>query len=187
MEKREVIVLDLGGVIMDHDAQAKRALAIWRKADGNEALSQQRKRLLHQYGCGQISTEQFLSDTGLSIEQWNSIHAGIPAERMAYLRQLAEHYPLYLLSNNDELHWQHVLELYPELPGLFRQLVLSHRVGIEKPDRRIYEYTQQLIEREQGEEVKIVFVDDSAENRAAAEEVGWRLGVEKLKVERLEA
>lgn len=166
-----VIVLDLGGVIVDHSPEAKAALKEWKEASGDRVLSSVRRELCHRYGCGQISTEDFLSASGLTAEVWNSLHAGIPAERMGLLRRLAERYPLYLLSNNDELHWQHVLDAYPELPPLFRGCVLSQEVGVEKPDLQIYRHTEQLIRRQVGDE--IWFVDDRAANREAAEMLGW--------------
>jgi HAD superfamily hydrolase (TIGR01509 family) len=51
---------------------------------------------------------------------------------------LASRYPLILLSNTNELHFENIRARFPLL-GHFHHLVLSYQVGAAKPSRRIYD------------------------------------------------
>ncbi|HWC88135.1 MAG TPA: HAD family phosphatase [Pirellulales bacterium] len=79
-------------------------------------------------------------------------------------------YRLGLLSNTSDLHWKYLTnDRYWLIPDAFEQWVLSYRVGLMKPDPRIY----QLAARQAGVEPHEVFyVDDLAVNVAGAREAG---------------
>ncbi|HEX5825727.1 MAG TPA: HAD-IA family hydrolase, partial [Candidatus Limnocylindrales bacterium] len=78
--------------------------------------------------------------------------------------------PLYALSNWSAETFPAARPRYPFL-GRFDGIVISGEVGVAKPDRRIYEA---LLERHGLEAHSILFVDDVAENVAAAEALGIR-------------
>lgn len=165
MATTKVIVLDLGGVLMAHDTEAKKRF----KREETPAL-----RMLHeQFGRGEISADEFMLRSGYSREEWYSLHAGISAETIEWLKDISAHYPVYLLSNNDAIRWAHVVADYPDFIGDFRGLILSQEVGSLKPDDTIYEVTEQRIKSELGYDPEIYFVDDSEENRATAVAHGW--------------
>lgn len=159
------LVFDLGGVLMRHSPEAK----AYFRATETDAI----RVLSLQLSVGRISADDFLARTGYSREVWNSLHAGIDADTIDYLRAIGLRYPIYLLSNNDEMRWQHVLDLYPGFDSLFRGCVLSQQSGVAKPDERIYRLTEEMIAKDLGYLPEILFVDDSEENRATAERIGW--------------
>ncbi|HBZ85512.1 MAG TPA: hypothetical protein DEO44_07245, partial [Verrucomicrobia subdivision 6 bacterium] len=59
-------------------------------------------------------------------------------ERVAVARQLAQHYPLSLISNTCASHIQH-LEATCDFFPLFQHRIYSHEVGCRKPHPDIYQ------------------------------------------------
>jgi glucose-1-phosphatase len=97
-------------------------------------------------------------------ELWTEIFA--PLDDMAeVVARLARRYPLYLLSNTNELHFQYVQEHFAGLLRHFRAFLLSYRVGSRKPEAGIF----QALIREVGlPPAQILFTDDKEEFVAAA-------------------
>lgn len=136
--------------------------------------------LMELFEKGLVSLDEFVSQVltlcvpGTTREQvleaWVTIHAGIPAERLEYVKQLkAQGYRLYLLSNNNDACWQDILDHYDM--SVFDELFLSHQLHIIKPDAALFEYVQNKLQLNPDE---TVFVDDIEINRLAAEHsVGW--------------
>lgn len=185
---KQVIVFDLGGVLMEHDIPGciekfKRILGgnfnrLGLGADGEGEAD----ALMGRYEKGLVATEEFVGTilgwcipgtTAREVEDaWNAMHAGIPSCRIDKLKQLkAEGYTLYLLSNNNELHWRDVLNRVPDFGSLFDDVFLSFREHVSKPDERLFRI---LMERTGADPRDIIFVDDLAANRRAAEDVGWQ-------------
>ena len=76
-----------------------------------------------------------------------------------------------ILSNTCEAHWGWLTrQSYSVLSGQFDGLVLSHIVGAMKPDAAIYDAAERAAEVDPRE---ILFLDDRAENVAAAKTRGW--------------
>jgi HAD superfamily hydrolase (TIGR01509 family) len=101
-------------------------------------------------------------------EMWTEIFD--PLEDMeAVAARLARRYPLYLLSNTNELHFQYLEEHYAALLRHFRAFILSYRVGGRKPEPLIF----QALIREAGLlPEQILYVDDKEEFVAAARTQG---------------
>lgn len=85
------------------------------------------------------------------------------------LRDVAEHVPVYLCSNTDPLHFEHLFEALPEL-GLARGRALSYEVGAEKPDPVIFHV---LTQRFGVSPERTLFVDDRADNVEGARALGF--------------
>jgi len=204
----ETIVFDLGGVLMNHNmpgciAKFKELLGehfpILGLQDNGEAG--EAHAIMHEYEVGGASTDEFVAallpycKEGTTrediLDAWNTMHGGIPAERLEAVYELHKHYPVYLLSNNNEEHWRDVTERYfsPELheegseynlhpvTEYFDGLFLSHLMRLGKPDARIFEEADKRIAGAAKGEYKrenTVFVDDLAANREAAEAFGWQ-------------
>jgi epoxide hydrolase-like predicted phosphatase len=92
--------------------------------------------------------------------QWPVVH------RIRELR--AEGMPLALLTNNVKEFGDAWRASFP-VEDLFSVVIDSSEVGMRKPDPRIYELT---CERIGAEPTATVFLDDNAENVAAATELG---------------
>jgi putative hydrolase of the HAD superfamily len=84
---------------------------------------------------------------------------------------LKPRYRLLLLSNTNELHARQFLPQFHETLTHFDYLVLSHQVGIRKPDPHIYEHCRRLAGRPADE---CLFIDDLPSNVQAARECGWQ-------------
>ena len=79
-------------------------------------------------------------------------------------------YPLYLLSNTNDLHVEYMFRQYPVFQR-FTDGVYSHVVRCFKPDRAIYEVAQRQFAVVPHE---TVFIDDLPANVATARALGWQ-------------
>jgi len=84
------------------------------------------------------------------------------------LRRLHTRYPLYLLSDTNEIHFGYVKETV-EAVRLFDQCIVSYEVGAMKPEPRIY---QEALRRSGLPAGACVFIDDRAGNVEGARRVG---------------
>lgn len=198
-----VIILDLGGVLMRHNMPE--CLARFERLLGKEQMAQvlglqsnaegTLDSLVDKYEKGDISTDTFV-DTILAhsyeratreevVEAWNSMHGGIPEERLQRIQRWADAgHHLYMLSNNNDLHWHHVFSHYDL--SMFRHCYASHLLHLAKPDPRIYQAVDQAIRAQEGlqetpqlhealgDNHSFYFVDDLEANRLPAEQLGWR-------------
>ena len=178
------IILDMGGVLMQHNIPGCIARLKELTGDNFARLGIDDKGegtgLMEQFERGLVSLDEFLKQVlalclpGTTQEQvleaWVTIHAGIPQERMAYVKQLkAQGYKLYLLSNNNDACWKDIEDHYDM--SVFDDLFLSHMLHVVKPQPALFEYVQDKLHLNPDE---TVFVDDIEVNRLAAEQaVGW--------------
>ena len=183
------IILDMGGVLMNHnmpeciarftDILGKENMkTILGLASNGEGTADS---LMEQYERGNISTDAFID--GIMqyavrpttreeiIAAWNAMHGGIPAKRLDLIRTWKDKgHRLFLLSNNNELHWEHILSQYDM--SMFEYCFASHLMHMSKPDTRIYESVDNQL-RAWNCEPPFHFVDDIAFNREIAEKVSW--------------
>ena len=184
------IILDMGGVLMQHnmpeciarftailgEEKMKTILGLAPNGEGTA------DSLMEQYERGDISTDYFV-DTILEqakqgttreevIAAWNTMHGGIPAERLQHIQQWKDAgHRLFLLSNNNELHWEDIFTHYDM--SMFEHCFASHLLHISKPDPRIYKVVDNQL-RTWKCEPPFHFVDDIAINREIAEQLGWQ-------------
>lgn len=184
------IILDMGGVLMLHnmpeciarftailgEEKMQTMLGLATNGEGNA------DSLMEQYERGDVSSDYFVNTIldhakeGTTCEEviaaWNAMHGGIPAERLLHIQQWKDAgHRLFLLSNNNELHWEHILSQYDM--SMMEHCFASHLMHMSKPDSRIYETVDKQL-REWGCEQPFHFVDDIAINREAAEQLGWK-------------
>jgi putative hydrolase of the HAD superfamily len=184
------IILDMGGVLMNHnmpeciarftdilgEEQMKTILGLATNGEGTA------DSLMEQYERGDISTDAFIegimqhaqrpTSREEVIAAWNAMHGGIPAERLQHIQQWKDAgHRLFLLSNNNDLHWEHILSQYNM--SMFEHCFASHLMHMSKPDPRIYESVDNQLRKWQCE-LPFHFVDDIAINRETAEALGWK-------------
>jgi HAD superfamily hydrolase (TIGR01509 family) len=75
----------------------------------------------------------------------------------------------FVLSNTNAIHMDYVFTHYPFIHD-FDGLILSHDVGLMKPDARIYRLA---LEKFGIEPRRTVFIDDILANVDGARAVGW--------------
>lgn len=86
----------------------------------------------------------------------------------ALLKRTAKSLPTYLLSNTNEMHIDFIRERY-EFPSVVRGAILSHELGLRKPDPAIYRAALKLSGTKPEE---TVFVDDLKPNVDSAKKLG---------------
>ena len=183
------IILDMGGVLMQHNMpecikrfQAMLGNRVMQNvlglASNGEGIED---TLMEQYEKGDISTDHFITTILQYASQettredviaaWNAMHGGIPIERMQLIKEWkkAGHH-LFLLSNNNELHWEDINQVYDM--SVFDHCFASHLMHISKPALGIYEAVDTHL-KSLGCEQPFHFVDDIAINRHVAEILGW--------------
>jgi FMN phosphatase YigB (HAD superfamily) len=109
----------------------------------------------------------FRGDYSAFAELWVSHFIPIP-ETLELVRQLHGDYRLFILSDTNEEHWQHVSKNYLDA-HLFERVFLSHRERMGKPDPRLFEHVLETIGCPASH---CLFVDDKPENVQAARALG---------------
>jgi putative hydrolase of the HAD superfamily len=99
---------------------------------------------------------------------WNEIFEP-NAPMVALLEQLHGRFPLYLLSNTNEIHRDYFLSRYPFF-RYFDAGIYSDVVRASKPNRAIYELTARQLGLEPA---ATFFIDDLLPNIEAAREFGF--------------
>ncbi|MEI8350202.1 MAG: HAD-IA family hydrolase [Candidatus Omnitrophota bacterium] len=78
-------------------------------------------------------------------------------------------YPVYLISNINELHFNHLYAKHPEVFSLFDDLLLSFRLKSLKPEKEIYEALQKKCGCAYSD---IVYIDDREDLIREAKQLG---------------
>jgi putative hydrolase of the HAD superfamily len=86
------------------------------------------------------------------------------------LKELKKRYPLYLISNTNEMHFNHIKSKYKILRH-FKKTFPSHKMGHRKPEREIYEKVLAQIGLKPEE---TVFIDDVPQFVEGARKAGMR-------------
>ena len=177
----DALLFDLGRVVIDFDLA--RTLKAWAVELGSDPTAMvaalANNETFHRYETGHVTDAEFfaavrealrleLSDEQLR-EGWNAIFIGEMPGIAPLLERAAQHLPLYALSNTNDAHIAHFSEHFTELLRHFRELFLSSRIGMRKPNAEAYDFVVKAIGVRPE---RIVFFDDLAENIAAAREHG---------------
>ena len=104
-------------------------------------------------------------------DRWHESVPGTIAGSVEVLEELrAAGVPLYAITNFSMEKWLESVARFPFLAGGFRDVVVSARVGVTKPDAAIFRI---CLERNGLAAADCVFVDDSAANVASAAALGF--------------
>ena len=98
---------------------------------------------------------------------YGDIFTEIPATG-ALLRRLRARYPLYLLSDTNEIHFGYVTQTV-EVLRVFAECIVSYEVGALKPDPAMY---REALRRAALPAAACVFIDDRPGNVEGARRVG---------------
>ena len=172
------IVFDLGGVLIDLDFD--NCVRSFREILGYERITEILD-LSHQKGiygdmeAGLITADEFraavLADSRPGCvpadvdRAMAGLLTGMDPAKVPLLERLAEKYPVYGLSNNNEISTARMHEIYEESRldwrRVFRKEFLSCRMKMMKPAREIFDAVAAEIGFPPAE---ILFVDDSQKN-----------------------
>lgn len=178
----KAIIFDLGNVLIHFDAHraAKRFARearvpvekVWRHFFTS--------RIEKAYTRGEVTTREFFRHAKQAFnstmnfntfsELWNDIfweNRGI----RPLLKKLSVRYDLYLISNTNALHFNHVKRRFPQTFRLFKRAFPSHLVGHRKPDPRIFWKVLRAVRLRPDQ---TVFIDDMPKFVEAAEKIGMK-------------
>ena len=189
----KAIVFDLGGVLIDLDFD--RCVRAFREVLGYERITELLD-LSHQKGiygdmeAGLITADEFRAEVlresrpGCVPSDVDRAMAGLltgmdPA-KVPLLKRLAERFPLYGLTNNNEISVQRMHDIYEEngldWQRVFRKEFISCRMKLMKPSREIFDAAAVDIGLPPEE---ILFIDDSQRNVDGALAAGWKAALYK--------
>lgn len=86
----------------------------------------------------------------------------------AVVEEIAQRYRTVWFSNTNAAHWAHVTAHYPAL-ALAHHAYLSHQMGLTKPGAAAFRH---VLEQERCAAADAIFIDDRADNVAAAKALG---------------
>jgi len=177
----EAIVFDLGNVLIAVDEPKAAARMAARTGKTLQQLDEYVRGTPYviELALGKLTKSQFFhtvaKDLGFDggYEEFALIWSEIftPIEPMIALAEsLKTRVPRLLLSNTNAIHMDYVFAHFPFLHE-FDAHVLSHEVGMLKPDAAIYRYTLEKYGLAAG---RTVFVDDLVANVEGARRVGMQ-------------
>ena len=175
----KAVIFDLGNVLLNYDAHKAAVrfatacrvpiLKIWLHFFTSPAEKA--------YTRGEISSYEFYRHAKRALKFpvgyktfkhfWNDIfweNDGMEG----LLKRLKKRYPLYLISNTNAMHFNHVKKNFKILRH-FKKTFPSHEMGHRKPDREIYE---KVLGRIRLRPEETVFIDDVSRFVNGARAVG---------------
>ena len=181
------IIFDLVGVILNIDYHLTiKAFIDLGVEDFNRIYCQAKQiNLFDNLDKGLIKPQQFRDElrklTGILMsdddidEAWNAILLDFPEENIALLQEIKKHYRTFILSNTNEIHFpvytKNLQEKFGinELSDLFEKEYYSHKLGLRKPDKKIFEL---VLSENNLNPAETLFIDDSEQNTEAASALG---------------
>ena len=170
----DLFVFDLGKVILPFEHR-QIASKLWQRSKNNRKFTEEeifqdlfdlKNGTVNRYEEGLLSSEEFFLEVrkrynlALEFEDfseiWNNIFWDNPEVNDIIIYLKAKGYPIYLLSNTNELHFSYVIERFP-IVHVLDEWILSFEVGAKKPDKRIYDA---IFERTDVDRAKILYIDD---------------------------
>lgn len=187
VEKISNILLDFGNVILDLDMQAGRQGMHALLQQPYDPYNQDVPEVFRAYETGEVSEADLvtalshLSGREITPEDfrpaWNALIGEIPAHRTALLRQLRKRYRVYLFSNTNETHLDHLAAKYGSAwmqqfeQDCFDRVFYSCRIGLRKPDVAAFRHVLAEIG---SDGTDTVFIDDGRMHIEGARAAGIR-------------
>ncbi len=168
MEKRQVLAFDLGRVLFDFDYN----IALAKIKDKIKVPVERVVKELFEndfglsFEKGLVSSQTFytyFNDTFgacLSYEYFADVWCKIfsPKDEVITLVSALKHtYPLYVISNINQLHFDYLYQTYPQVFSHFKELILSYKIKSVKPEKAIY---QALSDIAATDFQNIIYIDD---------------------------
>ncbi|WP_175946613.1 HAD-IA family hydrolase [Caballeronia sp. BCC1704] len=182
----KAVVFDFGGVLIDWNREylykqlipdeAERRWFLdnvckmdWvMQQDGGQSVEEGTAELVAQYPEHEPLIRAFYA-------RWHEMVAGVLEEGVTLVDRLdAAGVPLFGLTNWSAETFPYAWERFDVLRR-FREIVVSGRVGLVKPDPQIFALMRAEIEKHLPgiQPHELVFIDDNAANAQAATDLGW--------------
>jgi glucose-1-phosphatase len=178
----KTLLFDFGNVLAFFDHQR----AVRQLLPHTDLTAEELIRLIYynnleyRYECGEVSTEEVFrvgQEVGrlrCTLDQFVTAFCDIfwPNPPMGDLipRLKSAGYRLVVASNTNPAHYTHYREQFRDILVHFDAIAVSHEAGVRKPHPQFFEHAHRMAHCAKGE---CLFVDDLADNVAAAREFGW--------------
>ena len=177
-EKIEVVLLDLGGVMLrlhdpletfGIDLPNEEFLEKWLLSDSVRELEKGEvspqtfaSSIVQEFGLP-YSSQEFMQ----RFERWpDALFDGVPN----LLQAVAANHRLALLSNTNAIHWERD-DIEGRLQPLIESVFLSYRTGLMKPEAAAFD---DVLNRLNVAAKRVLFLDDNTLNVNAARECGMQ-------------
>lgn len=184
----DAIIFDLGGVIINIDYHATiKAFQGLNIPNFEQLYTQaQQNHIFDKLETGQLSEKEFhdyiRTESGQNLSSkaintaWNAMLLDVPSERIAFLKEINQKVPIYLLSNTNAIHinwFEQYLNAdsigFKAFNQLFTTVHYSHVLEERKPNASCF---NKVIEINQLTPEKTLFIDDSIQHIEGAQKVG---------------
>jgi glucose-1-phosphatase len=187
--KFKAVIFDFGNVIINIEFQ--RIYQTFAKFTSKPVAYIDKKitedQIFRRYESGQFTDEEFrevirqtlgfpLSDLEVDTA-WNAILLDIPTDRIDLIHNIRQKYPVYLLSNTNNIHITASNNYLKKNHGiksldlLFDKLYLSYEMGMWKPDAEIY---LEVLRSNRLQPNEVIFFDDNIQNIESAKAIGMQ-------------
>ena len=183
------IILDMGGVIIDIDYTLTAKAFINLGINDFENIFTQAKQMgfVDEFEKGKLSPEEFRNHlkklsgkefSDIEIDEcWDALILDFKPSRVDLIRKLSQNFAIYLLSNNNAIHYKKLVSKieqvvpFAEFSKLFKKNYYSHLMHLRKPDKEAFELvlTENNLKAEE-----TLFVDDSLQHIKSASELGLK-------------
>jgi len=181
------VIFDFGGVLLNLDFKRSfAAFAALGFEDFEDKFSQYTAAPVFQkLEKGEIAAPEFYKGLrellgvpvpDAQLEQaWNAMLLDYRKPSLDFLVPLAGKYNLYLLSNTNQIHYDHFSRTlkeetaYPSLESFFKKAYYSHNIKLRKPDTETYAF---VLEDAGIAAAETLFIDDSYTNLPTAQALG---------------
>ncbi len=174
-----VLLLDIGHVLvkLDYEPLTERMRALTGLTSPQLRKIMTDEGLVVKFETGGIKEGEFYEEMcrragtripwPVFVEIWNSI-IGDPILPDEVLASLSRKIRLWAVSNTNKLHFDFISTHFAFLRH-FEGFVLSHEIGVAKPDSRVF---QNALEKTRALASEVLFVDDQELNLRAAASLG---------------
>ena len=187
--KFKAVIFDFGNVIINIEFQ--RIYQTFAKFTSKPVAYIEKKiiedQIFRRYESGQFTDEEFrevirqtlgfpLSDHEVDTA-WNAVLLDIPIDRIDLIHNIRQKYPVYLLSNTNNIHitasnnYLKKTHGIRSLDNLFDKLYLSYEMGMWKPDAEIY---HEVLRSNKLQPNEVIFFDDNLHNIESAKAIGMQ-------------
>ncbi len=179
-------ILDFGGVLYKIDPN-RTINAFLSYSETPEKIKQMNKkefyenRIFRDYEMGTLSSSKFrdLIRTKYEIkasdsefdEAWNATLVGLRPQAFKSVKKLGRVGRVTLLSNTNEIHYNHFEPECRDLFSLFERTFFSFKINKRKPEREIYDFVLKSLGFKDEE---TYFLDDSLANVETARSIGLK-------------
>ncbi len=178
--KIKAFFFDVGGVLVRVNPDpAMEKLSILLKVSEEQIQRAMSRELLNTYEKGHLSSNQFYeqllinygSREKMSLETFKAYWENMlfpRAETIAFLKAVTQDFPVWLLSNTNDFHYDLLIQKFPFMQWV-KGGIYSFMVGSMKPEPLIY---QKAIRKSGFRPEEILFIDDLESNVLAGRDQG---------------